>query len=74
MHAPGADHNNVRTDMKKWEIVVFGVVHLNFKYDYDRIQESANNDKTIRQLLGDVTFVDIYTNITIPAAEPAQGG
>ena len=46
------NHNNGRPGMDLWKILVFGVLRLNLNWDYDRLQEMANNHKTIRQMLG----------------------
>ena len=40
---PGMDH---------WKILVLGTLRLGLNADYDRIQELANNHRTLRQMLG----------------------
>ncbi len=46
------DPNNGRPGMDLWRIFVLGTLRLNLNWDYDRLQEMANNHKTIRQMLG----------------------
>ena len=41
-----------RPGMGLWKILVLGTLRLNLNWDYDRLQEMANNHKTIRQMLG----------------------
>ena len=41
-----------RPGMEQWKILVLGVLRLGLNADYDRIQELANEHKTIRQMLG----------------------
>ena len=48
----GVDPNNGRPGMDLWRIFVLGTLRLNLNWDYDRLQEMANNHKTIRQMLG----------------------
>lgn len=38
--------------MTQWQILVLGVLRLGLNADYDRIQELANQHKTLRQMLG----------------------
>ena len=52
------DTHNGRPGMQLWKILVLGVLRLNLNHDYDRIQELANNHKTIRQMLGHGLFDD----------------
>ena len=40
-----------RPGMEQWKILVLGVLRLGLNADYDRIQELANEHKTIRQML-----------------------
>ncbi|VFM96108.1 MAG: hypothetical protein BECKG1743D_GA0114223_101593 [Candidatus Kentron sp. G] len=47
-----ADPNNGRPGMSQWEILVLGVLRLGLNIDYGRLQELANQYKTIRQMLG----------------------
>ena len=54
----GPDKNGpARTDkgrpgMEQWQILVLGVLRLALNADYDRIQELANQHRTVRQMLG----------------------
>ena len=41
-----------RPGMEQWKILVLGVLRLGLNADYDRIQELANEHKTIRHMLG----------------------
>jgi hypothetical protein len=41
-----------RPGMEQWKILVLGVLRLGLNADYDRIQELANEHKTIRKMLG----------------------
>lgn len=50
--SPDKNHSNGRPGMDLWKILVLGVLRLNLNWDYDRLQEMANNHKTIRQMLG----------------------
>ena len=50
--SPDKSHDNGRPGMNLWKILVLGVLRLNLNWDYDRLQEMANNHKTIRQMLG----------------------
>jgi IS5 family transposase len=52
MIPPGVDCNNGRPGMDLWNILVLGTLRLNLNCDYDRIQDLANNHKSIRQVLG----------------------
>ncbi len=53
-----ADPNNGRPGMTQWQILVLGVLRLGLSADYDRIQELANEHKTLRQMLGHSNWVD----------------
>jgi transposase, IS5 family len=44
--------------MEQWKILVLGVLRLGLNADYDRIQELANEHKTIRQMLGHTGWAD----------------
>lgn len=46
------DVGNGRPGMYLWRIFVLGTLRLNLNWDYDRLNEMANNHKTIRQILG----------------------
>ena len=43
---------NGRPGMHLWKILVLGVLRLNLNWNYDRLQEMANQHSTIRQMLG----------------------
>ena len=47
-----ANAHNGRPGMAQWKILVLGVLRLGLNADYDRIQELANEHKTLRQMLG----------------------
>ena len=49
---PNTDHQNGRPGMDLWKILILGVLRVNLNWDYDRLEEMANNHKTIRQMLG----------------------
>ncbi len=53
-----ADPNNGRPGMAQWNILVLGVLRLGLNADYDRIQELANQHKTIRLMLGHSDWLD----------------
>lgn len=48
----GINSKNGRPGMDLWKILVMGTIRLNCNWDYDKLQEIANNHKTIRQMLG----------------------
>jgi len=48
----GTDKNNGRPGMELWKILVLGCVRLNDNCDYDKLQDSANNHRTLREMLG----------------------
>jgi transposase, IS5 family len=54
----GTDSNNGRPGMDLWKILVLGTIRLGCNCDYDKLQEMANNHKTLRQMLGHETFDD----------------
>ena len=49
---PEVDRTTGRPGMALWRILVLGVVRLNLNWDYDRLQEMANQHRTLRQMLG----------------------
>ncbi len=49
---PGTKKDVGRPGMEYWKIFVLGVLRLDLNCDYDRVQELANQHKTIRQMLG----------------------
>jgi len=54
------DPQNGRPGMDLWTILVLGVLRVNLNWDYDRLEEMANNHKTIRKMLGHGSFSDDY--------------
>lgn len=44
--------DNGRPGMTLWQIFVLGALRLNCKWDYDKLQEIANNHITLRKMLG----------------------
>lgn len=46
------DSKNGRPGMNLWKILVMGTIRLNCNWDYDKLQEIANNHRTMRQMLG----------------------
>ncbi|MBU0498962.1 MAG: ISNCY family transposase [Gammaproteobacteria bacterium] len=50
--------DNGRPGMEQWKILVLGVLRLGLNADYDRIQELANQHRTIRQFLGHGDWYD----------------
>jgi IS5 family transposase len=54
----GTDSNNGRPGMDLWKILVLGTIRLGCNWDYDKLQEIADNHKTLRQMLGHGTFDD----------------
>jgi IS5 family transposase len=52
------DPNNGRPGMTQWQILVLGVLRLGLNADYDRIQELANEHKSLRQMLGHGDWAD----------------
>lgn len=46
------DANNGRTGMDLWKILVLGTLRLCCRWDYDKLQEIANNHITLRYMLG----------------------
>ena len=49
-----------RPGMELWKILVMGTVRLNCNWDYDKLQDIANNHMTLREMLGHTNFVDKY--------------
>jgi len=54
----GINPNNGRPGMDLWKILVLGIIRLGCNWDYDKLQEIANNHKTLRQMLGHGTCDD----------------
>lgn len=48
----GVDACRGRPGMDLWKILVMGTLRLNLNCDFDRLQELANNHRTLRQMLG----------------------
>lgn len=65
MIPPEVDRTTGRPGMALWRILVLGVMRLNLNWDYDRLQEMANQHRTLRQLLGhssdDETYYQLQT-------------
>ena len=65
MIPPEIDRTTGRPGMALWRILVLGVVRLNLNWDYDRLQEMANQHRTLRQMLGhgveDGTYYQLQT-------------
>lgn len=57
----GIDRNNGRPGMELWKVLVLGTIRLNCDWDYDKLQEMANNHKILRQMLGHDTWKDDYS-------------
>ncbi len=55
---PGVDKRNGRPGMMLWTILVLGVLRLDLNCDYDRLQELANQHRTVRQMLGHADVFD----------------
>ena len=47
-----------RKGMDLWKIFVLATLRVNLNWDYDRLQEMANEHQTIRQMLGHGAFDD----------------
>lgn len=56
----GIDPNNGRPGMYLWRILVLAVLRLNCNWDYDKLQEMANNHQTLRQMLGHAVLNQEY--------------
>lgn len=48
--------DNGRSGMDLWNILVLGTLRLRCRWDYDKLQEIANNHHTLRQMLGHGMF------------------
>jgi hypothetical protein len=48
----GINQNNGRPGMELWKILVLGTIRLNCNWDFDKLQEIANNHKSLREMLG----------------------
>ena len=49
---PKKSHGNGRPGMDLWKILVLGTLRLNCNWDYDKVQEMANNHSKLREMLG----------------------
>jgi hypothetical protein len=49
---PKQSHDTGRPGMDLWKILVLGTLRLNCNWDYDKVQEMANNHDKLRQMLG----------------------
>ena len=49
---PKQSHDTGRPGMDLWKILVLGTLRLNCNWDYDKVQEMANNHHKLRQMLG----------------------
>ena len=48
----GTSSKNGRPGMDLWKILVLGTIRLNCNWDYDKLQDIANNHSRLRQMLG----------------------
>lgn len=48
----GTNPDTGRPGMELWKILVLGTIRLNCNWDYDKVQEIANQHNTLRQMLG----------------------
>jgi len=49
---PKKNHEIGRPGMDLWKILVLGTLRLNCNWDYDKVQEMANNHSKLREMLG----------------------
>ena len=49
---PRKNHETGRPGMDLWKILVLGTLRLNCNFDYDKVQEMANNHTKVREMLG----------------------
>ena len=49
---PKKSHETGRPGMDLWKILVLGTLRLNCNWDYDKVQEMANNHRKLREMLG----------------------
>jgi IS5 family transposase len=61
------DINNGRSGMDLWKILVLGTLRLRCRWDYDKLQEIANNHHTLRLMLGHgmLDFKERYARQTL---------
>lgn len=55
------DSHTGRPGMELWRILVLGTLRLNCNWDYDKLQEMANNHLTLRRMLGHGVVDKDYT-------------
>lgn len=55
------DSTDGRPGMELWKILVLGTLRLSCNWNYDKLQEMANNHITLRQMLGHGAFYDKHT-------------
>ena len=48
----GIDPKNGRPGMELWKVLVLGTLRLDCNWDYDKLQDIANNHRTLRFMLG----------------------
>ena len=56
----GIDPDSGRPGMDLWKILVLGTLRLDCNWDYDKLQDIANNHKTLRKMLGHGLLDDSY--------------
>ena len=61
---PRKSHEKGRPGMDLWKILVLGTLRLNCNWDYDKVQEMANNHHKLRQMLGH-SKTDIDSNYAL---------
>ena len=47
---PKKSHKTGRPGMDLWKILVLGTLRLNCNWDYDKVQEMANNHRNLRKM------------------------
>ena len=52
----GTNKKTGRPGMELWKILVLGTLRINCNWDYDKLQEIANNHMTLREMLGQDIF------------------
>ena len=55
---PDIDKGTGRPGMNLWKILVLGSIRINSSFDYDKLQEMANQHLALRQMLGH-SFMDM---------------
>ena len=54
----GIDPKNGRPGMELWKVLVLGTLRLDCNWDYDKLQDIANNHQTLRLIMGHVGWED----------------